>query len=334
MKPQISVVIPFYNTIEYIQEAVDSIIQQINYVLEIILIDDGSNDGSSELVEKLYLKNSKIKIIHKQNEGQGVARNIGVELAKGNFIYFFDSDDILLPNLFSEFMQKLQNNPSLELFCFSGESFLDPKTSIEDVSKSYLSEKLYKRKISSCFNSGEDAFNSLIENNSFFAGPPFYIIKKSVLIINDLRFLKIKFEDEEFTHKLFIHAGLTIVSEKVYFRRRVRSGSTMQIKRTFNDLLGYIKTIETLAEIKKNKNLKDRTKHIIEQRIKTFIRLVIDIKVAHSIKLTSKEKKEFRSKLSPYLKNNSKLLFHYYFYPIEYNLRMLKKDFWDNRINV
>ena len=178
MKPQISVVIPFYNTKEYIQEAIDSIIQQINYVLEIILIDDGSDDGSSELVNDLYLKNSKIRIVHKQNEGQGVARNIGVELAQGNFIYFFDSDDIVLPNLFSEFIENLQNNPNLELFCFSGESFLDPNTNAENVSNSYLSEKLYKRKISSCFNLGEDAFNSLIENNSFFAGPPFYIIKK------------------------------------------------------------------------------------------------------------------------------------------------------------
>ena len=66
------------NTEEYIQEAIDSIIQQINYVLEIILIDDGSDDGSSELVNNLYLKNSKYwNRIIKQNEGQGVARNIG-----------------------------------------------------------------------------------------------------------------------------------------------------------------------------------------------------------------------------------------------------------------
>ena len=95
---------------------------------------------------------------------------------------------------------------------------------------------------------GEDAFNSRIENNSFFAGPPFYIIKKSVLKINEVTFLKIKFEDEEFTHKLFIHTGLTIVTKKVYFRRRVKAGSTMQInKNVYDDLLGYLKTVETTS---------------------------------------------------------------------------------------
>src|SRR5690606_3981774 len=100
---------------------------------EIILVDDGSTDGTGELIEKLYGGENLFKIIHKKNEGQGVARNWGTKISTGNFLYYFDSDDIVKDGLFEKFHFIFSQNPDLEIFCFSGESFLDDRYSLEDV---------------------------------------------------------------------------------------------------------------------------------------------------------------------------------------------------------
>ena len=324
--PLITVLIPIYNTKDYIKEAVDSILAQKEFVKQIVLVNDGSTDGTDKTIEELYGEHEIVKILHTENKGQGHARNIGTKLATGEFIYYFDSDDIADENLFREFYSALSENPKLELFCFSGKSFLDKDALLEDISKTnYLNEDAYKRKIEATFSSGEDAFNALVEKKTFFAGPPLYIFKKKLLEKYNLKFEHIKYEDEEFTHRLFIYAGLTHILDKVLFRRRVRSGSTMQINRTFDDLLGYFKTVETLSELKEIGDLKEKTKETIEQRIKTFVQLIIDLKIIHRMKLTPKERKEFRARIYPHLKKNSDLLFHNYFYPVEYNLRLLKK---------
>ncbi len=80
----ISVIIPVYNTRKYLQEAIDSVLIQNEYISEIIIIDDGSNDGSGDLLEKLYADIDIIKIFHTKNYGQGHARNLGIECSRGN----------------------------------------------------------------------------------------------------------------------------------------------------------------------------------------------------------------------------------------------------------
>lgn len=92
-KPLISIVIPVYNVEKYLDRAVQSVIHQTYSNLEIILVDDGSKDSSSELCDRLALSDSRIRVIHKENGGLSSARNTGLELANGEFIAFLDSDD-------------------------------------------------------------------------------------------------------------------------------------------------------------------------------------------------------------------------------------------------
>ena len=96
MKPKISVIVPIYNVEEYLEKCLDSLVNQTLKDIEIILINDGSPDNSEAIVKK-YLKKYKEKIIYhkKENEGQGIARNYGIKLAKGEFISFVDSDDYI-----------------------------------------------------------------------------------------------------------------------------------------------------------------------------------------------------------------------------------------------
>lgn len=89
----ISVIIPVYNTEKYLDRCVGSLISQSISNIEIVLVDDGSTDGSPAICDNYALKDSRIRVIHKENAGQGLARNDGMKAAKGKYICFLDSDD-------------------------------------------------------------------------------------------------------------------------------------------------------------------------------------------------------------------------------------------------
>ena len=93
--PKVSVIIPIYNTDAYLSEALDSICNQTLKELEIILINDGSTDKSQNIIEEYAVRDSRIQWHIQPNQGQGVARNHGLQYATGEYIYFMDSDDIL-----------------------------------------------------------------------------------------------------------------------------------------------------------------------------------------------------------------------------------------------
>lgn len=89
----ITIIVPVYNVEKYINECVDSLISQTYKNIEIILIDDGSMDKSGEICDSYAASDTRIKVIHKQNEGLGFARNTGLKVAQGKFVTFIDSDD-------------------------------------------------------------------------------------------------------------------------------------------------------------------------------------------------------------------------------------------------
>lgn len=94
-KPLVSVIIPVYNTGEYLGECMESVLSQDYPELEIILVDDGSTDGSGEMCNAYKEKYAHVSVIHQENRGLGLSRNAGMDLAKGEYILFLDSDDKL-----------------------------------------------------------------------------------------------------------------------------------------------------------------------------------------------------------------------------------------------
>ena len=93
--PKVSVIIPVYNTATYLPTALDSICKQTLNSLQIIVIDDGSTDNSLQILQDYAVHDQRIEVITQPNQGQGVARNHGMKYAKGEYVYFMDSDDIL-----------------------------------------------------------------------------------------------------------------------------------------------------------------------------------------------------------------------------------------------
>lgn len=96
-----SVIVPVYNVKSYLPRCLESIVAQDYSPLEVILVDDGSDDGSNELCDEWAAQDSRIKVIHKSNEGPGRARNAGLDAAQGQYVSFIDSDDYVHPQFIS-----------------------------------------------------------------------------------------------------------------------------------------------------------------------------------------------------------------------------------------
>lgn len=106
----VSIIVPVYNSEEYLYKLLKNLIQQTYTQIEIILIDDGSTDKSLEICNEFKQKDNRIKILSKENEGVSIARNKGMELATGDYITFLDSDDTLDINYIKELVENVEEN--------------------------------------------------------------------------------------------------------------------------------------------------------------------------------------------------------------------------------
>ncbi len=106
----ISVIIPVYNIKEYLPRCVESVCAQTYKNLEILLVDDGSTDGTGELCDELAKKDARIRVYHKENGGSSSARNLGIENAKGQYLGFVDSDDYISADMYEQLYLALQTN--------------------------------------------------------------------------------------------------------------------------------------------------------------------------------------------------------------------------------
>ena len=93
--PLVSIIIPVYNCERFLEQCLESVLGQTHKALEIILIDDGSRDGSASLCDMYLNRDQRIKVIHKKNQGAAAARKSGIEVATGRFVMFVDADDWL-----------------------------------------------------------------------------------------------------------------------------------------------------------------------------------------------------------------------------------------------
>lgn len=116
--PKVSVIVPVYNVEKLLQRCIDSILAQTFTDFELLLIDDGSKDKSGEICDEYAAKDSRIRVFHKQNGGVSTARNLGIDKAQGEWIYFVDSDDIVLPSALGTFCSLIYSDSELVMAGF------------------------------------------------------------------------------------------------------------------------------------------------------------------------------------------------------------------------
>lgn len=104
----ISVIVPIYKVEQYLRQCVDSILNQTHRALEVILVDDGSPDGSGKICDEYAARDSRVRVIHKENGGLSDARNAGIDIARGDYIAFVDSDDWLEPDTYESMLAAME----------------------------------------------------------------------------------------------------------------------------------------------------------------------------------------------------------------------------------
>ena len=114
--PTISVIVPVYNTEQYLHRCIDSVLAQTYKDFELLLIDDGSTDSSGAICDEYAAKDARVKVFHKENGGVSSARRIGVEQSHGEFIYFVDSDDAILPDTLEMMCNYMTNGVDVVVF--------------------------------------------------------------------------------------------------------------------------------------------------------------------------------------------------------------------------
>lgn len=231
MSTIISVVVPVYNTEKYLVECIESIIQQSYINLDIILVDDGSEDASGDICDDYASKDCRIKVIHKKNEGLSEARNTGLLNAKGEYIYFCDSDDIVECNLIEEASRHAISSDADFVF-FDAKPFSDE--GIPYNTKAYKRNRLYN------IGTGKEiGFRELVLDE-YMPCIPLYLYKKDFLSKHKLTFRRgIIGEDELFSFWAYLYAERVAYIPRRFYHRRLRKGSIMtttgNAKRKFND---------------------------------------------------------------------------------------------------
>ncbi|MAD17363.1 MAG: hypothetical protein CL579_15040 [Alteromonadaceae bacterium] len=253
MSALVSVVIPVYNSEKYISDCIDSVLAQTYTHFEIIVVNDGSTDSSLEIL-KSYQKNSKIKLLEIEKSGQSVARNIGIERAKGKYLIFLDSDDCWKNNTLN-IAVSLAEKKQLDMVLFDAESFVDDKIN-DKQTREYLAEYLtkgfkpdtYIRNAPEVVFSGGDFLAHQMNNNKFIASPVLYLYKSEKF--KNIRFVpSIIHEDNAFTLELLVQNGKVMATANTLYRRRIRQNSIMTSPKTIINVNGHLAVLKRMAEV-------------------------------------------------------------------------------------
>ncbi len=206
-RPKISIIVPVYNTELFLDKCLESLYEQTFKDYEVLMINDGSTDGSLKIMEKYQNKSEKFQIIQNLNKGISFSRNLGLSEAKGDYIAFVDSDDFVSPDFLKILYNKAVESNADIVVCnyiiYNYENNTEIKYPFKLKEGLYKKPKALKHLIYDC------RINYYVWNKLW---------KRSVLVENNINFLDMCFEDTDFSIKAFYNAReVFIVSNELYY---------------------------------------------------------------------------------------------------------------------
>lgn len=217
-----TIIVPVYNVDKYLEECIQSVLKQNYNNYELVLIDDGSTDGSSDICKYYAASNDKITFVQQLNQGVSVARNNGISIAQGDYLIFLDSDDWLNYQALSRFNASIVENqyPDIVQSAYAivqTESVRSviPKVAIYNVFEEYVNSNNYI--------------------NAVFS----YCIKRNIVAENSIEFPKgVKYaEDLEFILKVFFFVKRVVCLSDILYYYRIRPMSAMTVRPVYSSAL-------------------------------------------------------------------------------------------------
>lgn len=282
--PKISVIVPVYNVEDYLEDALNSIVNQTFDDIEVLMIDDGSTDNSRYIIEKYALDYDNFYAFHKKNDGLPITRNYGLKFAKGEYVYFMDSDDFLISDAFEK-MYNCASKYNSDVVTANFYRYNDNKTWFH-----IINEYVFNELESNLYNVNLNQYHKLIWDMPVWNK----IYKKEFLDENNIRFVndRVIFEDNIFSTEIYIKAKtVSVLKDCVYcWRKRVFNESLSQShdKNRGNELFVMAKTVNELL----TENIQD--KDILTKKYTKW--LILDIPF-------------YMSKIDHYPKNESNYIF-------------------------
>lgn len=217
-----SVIVPVYNSEKYLDRCLYSIYKQEYNEFEVIIIDDGSSDGSRNIIKKYQRIDSRFKCWSENNKGPALARDLGLRESKGDYICFIDSDDELLPNYFADINKALvQRNLSI----------LEINAFYQEENKREL-KKYQHLNLGGQIMSGIHYMSKYLgESNYFNVVPWTKIVNRNFILNNNLLFKDFYAEDELWARELFVSAPKVMFLDKCLYLQHRHNDSQSQKKR-------------------------------------------------------------------------------------------------------
>lgn len=300
---KISVIIPVYNAENFLEESINSVLNQSLKNIELICVNDGSKDNSLEMLKNFSKKDSRVVVIDKENGGCGSARNKALDNAKGEFVYFFDPDDYILPNAFEELYNNAVANQS-DLVMFKIARFRDNEP-IDYSNPGFDFENIFKGVDFNNFTFNYHDIKRYVLNKSFAPWTKLY--RKDFLDkYDDFRFaLNITFDDVPFHVQSVLRASkISFVPDYFYHYRLSNPNSVNNTSSNAVDIIKICAIVENF--LKENGYFAEFEEEFVEFKITQILNYIIFSNSRHYFNLAKNEfQKLDNSKLQipPHLKN-------------------------------
>ena len=238
---KVSIIVPVYNAEKYLEKALNSLVSQTLPDIEIICVNDGSTDNSLEILERFSNLDERIVVVTQPNSGQSVARNLGLKLAKGEYIGFLDADDWVEPDTFEKLYFKANGSDisicSIKVCSNDGEKLDDP----------YLSLKVFPKNFDEKVFTHNDCSDFLFR---ICVTPWNKIYRRDFLSSFSIKFQDgVNFEDNIFFLESFLNASSVVLERNAYVCYRVDSLTSYSHNGNDKKKLDFFKVVDSQARI-------------------------------------------------------------------------------------
>ena len=240
--PKVSVIIPVYNTENYLREAIESIMNQTLREIEILIVNDGSTDRSRFVINELAARDKRITVFNQENKGLSEARNRAIPHIAGEYVYFMDSDDFLESDCLEKCYKRCKEQ-QLDFVFFDAENKIEKEVNVSiqsyirkgqlDESRIYVGQKLLEEQI---------------HKNIFRSSVWLSFVRVDFMRMYFTRFYPgILHEDHLFTIPLYLFANRVGYIARTFFKHRIRSNSIMSKPFSMRNLRGYMVTVSEIS---------------------------------------------------------------------------------------
>ena len=249
---KISIIVPVYNTAKYLDKCIQTLINQTLENIEIIFIDDGSEDNSVEILKNYAKKDKRIRILKQNHKRQGAARNYGLSIAQGEYIGFVDSDDWVKLDMFEKLYYQAKETDSDIVMC-SMNTFEDGTNKI--IVNTYNTLDIFNQKFFENTFTPQDTLNFIF---NISVSPYNKIYRKNLIAKNNIKFPEsVYFEDNAFFFKSWLNAKkISLLNQKLYQYRKSTASTTKNDK----NKLDIFKTLDLTKNILEENNYYNRLK--------------------------------------------------------------------------